>query len=98
MLERIRLITRPKVAAAIALLLISITACVHRKPPPPEPPKIVFSENYDPQIKEIMDLATKDRWEEARTNALSLYLKDPKNPILIRVRTWVEQQAQQRRA
>src|SRR5689334_20669822 len=93
-----RLITQGTLAATIALLLLSFTACQQPKPKPKpeEPPRVVYNESYDAEIKEIIELARKDRWEEARTNAFRLYQKDPKNPILARVETWVEQQSQQR--
>jgi type IV pilus assembly protein PilQ len=90
--------TRPAAAAAV-LLLLGLNACQHPTPPPPKPPpKVVFSETYDREIKEIMDLAGQNRWEEAQTKANALYEQDPKNQILARVHTWVEQQAQALRA
>ena len=45
-----------------------------------------------------MDLASQDRWEDAQKEINALYQQDPTNPTLIRVQTWVTQQAQQRRA
>lgn len=65
---------------------------------PPKAPKIEYSEVYDADIKVIMDLARQNQWEEAKTKASVLLAKEPKNPILLRVKTWVDQQAQQRRA
>jgi type IV pilus assembly protein PilQ len=102
MLSRLKLTTTWSAAAVVSLLLVSLTACQSSKPeapkPPPPPPKIVYSEAYDQQIKDILDSARQGRWEEAQTNAAALYAKDPKNPLVARVHTWVEQQAQQRRA
>ena len=90
--------TRPSAAAAV-LLLLGLTACQHPAPvPPPPPPKVVYSETYDREIKAIMDLAGQNRWEEAQAKANALYQQDPKNQILARVHTWVEQEAQALRA
>jgi len=44
-----------------------------------------------------MDLAQKDKWEEAQNRAAVLYEKDPKNPMIERVHTWVFQEGQKRR-
>src|SRR6266850_7970462 len=87
-------------AAAIALLLVLITACRHSAPPPPPPAapkKIAYSVNYDKEIREVMDLAGKERWEEAEVKAAALQQKDPKNPMLERVHTWVMLAGQKRR-
>jgi type IV pilus assembly protein PilQ len=85
------------VLAMAALLASSLTACKHSPPKtpaplvaaPPEPPKVSFSEAHDPEIKEIFDLAGKQRWEEAQAKAEALYQKAPKNPIVERLRNWV---------
>jgi type IV pilus assembly protein PilQ len=85
----------PKAAAAMGLLLIYSTGCQHQKAPSTEPaptagpPKVTFNETYDPEIKEIMDLASKDHWEEAQTKADALFLKAPQDPMVRRVHTWV---------
>jgi type IV pilus assembly protein PilQ len=101
MLSRPRLTTNSKAAAAGLLLLFSLTACHQPAPapaPPPQPPPAKYSELYDRQIKEIMDLASRNHWEEAQAEANALYAQDPKNPIVDRVHSWLEQQAQQHRA
>ena len=100
MLSRQKLTTTAKAATAATLLLLSLNACRHQPaaPAPKPPPKVAYSETYDREIKEIMDLAQTDRWEEARARAQALHDQDPKNPILSRIHSWVEQQAQQRRA
>jgi len=88
----------------MGLLLIYTLGCHHQTAPPPEPaaaaagpPKVKFNENYDPEIKEIMDLATKDRWEEAQTKAEALYLKAPLDPTVQRIHTWVLDAGKSRR-
>jgi hypothetical protein len=37
------------------------------------PPKIAYSEKHDAEIKEILALAAKDRWEMAQTRVAELY-------------------------
>jgi type IV pilus assembly protein PilQ len=93
-------LTTTRIASAVsALLLLSLTACQHPAPPPPSaPPKVTYSETYDKEIKEIMGLASQNRWEEAQVQANALYQQDPKNQILERVHSWVDQQAQAQRA
>src|SRR5258706_7292841 len=87
-----------KPAAAVSLLLFSLTGCRHPKPePPPAPPNVTYNEKYDAEIKQILSLGREGRWEDARTNAEALYARDPKNPIIDRVHSWVGQQTQQRR-
>ena len=86
--------TRPK--AIIGLLLLILSAC--SSPPPKPPPPVIYSDVYDEKITEIMSLAEQNRWEEAQAKAGALYEHDPKNPIVARVHSWVERQAQARRA
>jgi len=98
MLSRFRLSTTSKAAAAVALLLCSFTACQNPTPKaPPSPPPVKYSRKYDPEIKEIMDLANKGRWEEAQAKATALHEMAPKSTLVERVYTWVVQTAQQRR-
>ena len=61
------------------------------------PAKISYSKSHDPEIKEIMDLANKGRWEEALVKVTALHEADPKNPMIERVYGWVVQTGQQRR-
>ncbi len=100
MLSRPKLTTTTFGSVAAALLLLGLTACHHPAPPPPapEPPRVTYSETYDREIKEIMALASQNRWEEAQNRATALYNQDPKNPILARVHSWVDQQAHSLRA
>jgi type IV pilus assembly protein PilQ len=44
-----------------------------------------------------MDLAAKERWEDAEAKAAALHQRDPKNPMVDRVYTWVMQSGQKRR-
>jgi type IV pilus assembly protein PilQ len=97
MLSRSRLSTTSKAAAAVTLLLFSFTACQHTKPKAPGPPPITYSKSYDPEIKEIMDLAGKGHWEEAQSKATALREMAPKSAVVERVYTWVVQTGQQRR-
>lgn len=65
--------------------------------PAPEKPKIKYSTAHDKQVKEILDLAAKDRWEEAQMKAAALHEQDPRNPLVDRLQIWVNQSAQKRR-
>src|SRR5678815_4943706 len=102
MLSRTTL-TTPKAAAAMGLLLFFFTGCQHSTAPQPAapatagPPKVKYNEEYDAEIKEIMELAKKDRWEEAQTKADALFLKAPQNTMVRRVHTWVLDAGQKRR-
>jgi len=86
-----------KAAALVALLLGSFTACQDTKPTPPTPTTVKYSKSYDAEIKEIMDLADRGRWEEAQTKATALHEMAPRIPMVERVYNWVVQTAQQRR-
>jgi outer membrane protein assembly factor BamD (BamD/ComL family) len=97
MLSRFRLSATSKAAAAVTLLLFSLTACQQPKPKAPSPAPVKYNKNYDPEIREIMDLANKGRWEEAQTKATALHEMAPKNPMVERVYSWVVQTGQQRR-
>lgn len=102
--------TNLKAVAAAVLLLFGLTGCQHparnanygnmpasTAPEAKPPQRIKYSPAYDKEIQEIMNLAGQNRWEEAREKAVQLFNKDPKNPLITRVYTWVNQQAQQRR-
>src|SRR5947209_5490032 len=110
MLARPRLTTMSRAGAGVILLLLCSTACRHSRPtaskPTPAPPveevrvrkqKITYPDNHDKEIKEILSLARQEHWEEAKVRAEAMHQKDPKNVIVTRVQSWVEQQAQQRR-
>jgi type IV pilus assembly protein PilQ len=112
MLSRCRPKTPSKAAAAVTLLLVSFTACQHTKTSTSErtpaaeaetrstsrEARVTYSKTYDSEIKEILDLANKGRWEEAQVKATALREAAPKNPIVERVYTWVIQAGQQRRS
>lgn len=89
------------------LLLCSSVGCRHTppkeasvsstSPPPPPKPKVLYSKTHDREIKEILDLAAKDRWEEAQIRAAELHQNNPKNQLIERLQIWVNQSAQKRR-
>ena len=73
MLSGARLSTTSKAAVAVALLLCAFTACRNPKPQPsPSTPPVKYNKSYDAEIREIMDLAGKGRWEEAQIKATAL--------------------------
>src|ERR1044071_383995 len=95
--------TSSKAAAAMGLLMISFTGCHHATPPPQKAPaalaapKVVYNETYDPEIKEIMELARQGKWEEAQTKSDELFKTAPQNVMVQRVHTWVLEARQLRR-
>src|ERR1035438_3404753 len=91
MLSRSSLCTASKAAAAVVLLLFSFTACQNPKPKTPAPPPVKYSKSYDPEIKEIMDLAGKGQWEEAQAKVTALRDMAPKSAVVERVYNWVVQ-------
>ena len=92
-----RLSSTSKAAVLVALLLCSFTACQNPKPTPPSPSSAKYSRKYDPEIKEIMDLANRGRWEDAQTKATALREMAPKSALVERVYTWVAETGRQRR-
>ena len=97
MLSRNRLNATSKAAAAVVLLLFSFTGCQHSQPKPSAQLPAKYSKSYDPEIKEILDLANKGHWEEAQAKATALRDMAPKNPVVERLYNWVNQTSQQRR-
>ena len=90
------------ILVTVALLLL--TGCLRPQPqtpptakPAPAKPKVAYNENHDAKIKEVLELAKKNQWEEARVKTAELVQTDPKNVMLLRLQTWVEQQGQKRR-
>lgn len=81
----------------LALLALVLPACQHTQTAtkePKAPPPIKYNANYDAEIRAIMDLAGKGKWEEALTQSDALLAREPANPILQRVDAWAKQQAQ----
>lgn len=93
----------------MGLLLISLTGCQHPKTAPPAAPapaatsptnatpKVTYNETYDAEIKEIMELAANERWEEAQSKADALLEKAPQETMVRRVHDWVIDSRQKRR-
>jgi type IV pilus assembly protein PilQ len=110
MLSRTTSATITKAAAGVVLLLFTSTGCRHTPPekqvsrksePPPAPAlekgKVEYSRSHDKEIKEVLDLAAKDHWEEAQIKAAELHDQNPKSPMIERLQIWVNQSAQKRR-
>ncbi len=57
-------------------------------------PKVRYSPRYDREIENIMELARRGRWEEAREEAEVLLARAPDDPAVQRVHSWVQQQQQ----
>lgn len=79
--------------------VVVLTGCQHPNAPSVTgaPPKVRYSEVHDWEINNVMYLAERGRWEEARKQADELYAKDPTNPSVERVHNWVLQQGQKHR-
>src|SRR5689334_11717796 len=98
MLSKPRLTGTLKATVGIGLAVLVFTACQHTGTPPPKPPPPVkISETYDKDVKEILELTKENRWEEAQSRINALFNQDPRNTILARLHSWVNQTAQQRR-
>lgn len=80
----------------LCVLLAGLTACQHSRPAVQKPPH--YSANYDRELKQVFELADQNRWEEAGQQIDALCRQDPLDPVLARVKTWVDQQTQRRRA
>ncbi len=102
MLSRTELTIRWRAATATVLLLLcSLTACRNtppkEEPAPPPPPKVAYHPDYDVEIKEVMELARQEKWEEAQAKATELRAHDPNNAMLERLHNWTMQEMQRRR-
>jgi type IV pilus assembly protein PilQ len=65
--------------------------------PASPPPKVNYNEMFDDEIKQVMELADDGRWEEALTQSGAVLTRSPTNAMLLRLHSWVEQQATKRR-
>ncbi len=63
-----------------------------KQPPPPK-----YNAVYDAEIKEIFELASKQRWEEAESKANALCALDPQEPSTQRLLKWVQKQREMKR-
>lgn len=55
-------------------------------------PKPKYNTQFDKEFKEIFDLASKNRWDDAMEKAKALEQKAPNDGQVIRVKSWVEKQ------
>ena len=60
-------------------------------------PKVIYTPSHDEEIKAIFDLAKRQRWEEAETQAAALWARDPQDPAAICLRDWIRQQRERNR-
>ena len=87
---------------SIVCLGTTLVACQSNKDPAistPKKPQIAvkeeapqYSRDYDKEIKEVLELAKEDRWEEAQEKISAIKLEAPKDPTIARVHEWVTQQ------
>jgi type IV pilus assembly protein PilQ len=75
----------------------AVTAPVVPPPPSPPPERIEYDPVYDPEIKAVFALASKNEWEAATAQISALVARDPQNANLQRVNSWVLQQSQKQR-
>ncbi len=67
--------------------------------PVPEPapitqPPISYSQKYDAEVKAIIALASRNRWEEALESAQQLLAHDSTDPAVVRVHDWISSQTE----
>ena len=60
--------------------------------------EIKYSALHDAEIEEVFNLAEEGRWEEAEAQANSLVSKDPQDPLVARLLSWVRTERQLQRA
>jgi type IV pilus assembly protein PilQ len=61
------------------------------------PGPVKFLPEHDAAIKEVLALADKDQWEAAHSKVVALAAHAPKDPMIERLRSWIEQQIHRRR-
>ena len=54
------------------------------------------SDRYNEEIREVISLARRNEWDEARTQASALYALDPEDPEIERIYNWVEMEIKRR--
>ena len=59
--------------------------------------QVSVSPTYDEELRKIVDLARRNRWEEAESRASALYALDPKDVSVQRVYNWVKTEGPKRR-
>jgi type IV pilus assembly protein PilQ len=59
--------------------------------------KVPVSPDYDEELRAIIDLARRNKWEEAESRASALYALDPKDVSVQRVYSWVKTEGPKRR-
>lgn len=57
-----------------------------------------FHPLYDKEIQQVLDLASEGKWEEAESVAKSLAQRDPQDPMVQRILSWVSSERQLQRA
>ncbi len=65
---------------------------------PKKDKKVKYSEEFEDDIREIFNLASDAKWEEADELAQSLYSRSPDDPALERLQSWVSKQRIQQRS
>ncbi len=66
--------------------------------PVPQEERVLYSVEHDAELKAILDLARKNKWEEAGTLIESLSEQDPGDEAVERVRSWITKQRELRQA
>lgn len=59
--------------------------------------QVSVSPEYDEELRRIIDLARRNKWEEAEARASALYALDPKDSAVQRVYSWVKTEGPKRR-
>ena len=54
------------------------------------------ADRYNEEIREVISLARRNEWDEARTQASALYALDPEDPEIERIYNWVEMEIKRR--
>lgn len=88
---------RRQAVRSLAAGLVLLAGCQSGKPkapaPAPEPPKVAYSQEHDPEIKAIFELARENKWEEAERRAGALRDLAPGDTGVERLHAWVVKQS-----